>query len=332
MDRRRPVARAAASGLALVLALCGSRVAWASCGAESCPLDLRAAHTGDGPLAFGLTWQYVPQDRVRVGSRPGVVGQPPSPEDEVRTVSRVTAAVAHVQLAPRWWLEATVPFVERSHLHDRNVPGLPTQPMRWDYSGLGDAQLLADWQASPRGSRTTVKLQGGVKLPTGERHTGTVDGEEPEPAARPGTGSWDGLAGVHVMRSASLPLPGGGQAFTPVFLSALGRLNGRGTDEYRVGRELQLGAGSSCPLAGPVTLLAQVSVRFRGRDDPGRTDALAANTGGAAVFVSPGLSIASERGASLFGSVQLPVYQRVNRIQIVAPYMVYLGFTLSPSH
>jgi hypothetical protein len=335
MARPRWCASAGAAALALTLALScapsGARDARASCGAESCPLDLRAAHAGNGPFSFGLTWQYVPQDRVRVGTRPGVVGQLASPEDEVRTVSRVTSAVAHVELSRRWRIEATTPFVERSHVHVRNEPGFPPQEMRWDYSGLGDVQLMTDWRASARGSRTTVRLQGGVKLPTGERHTGIMDGEEPEPAARPGTGSWDGLAGVHVMRSASVPTPGGGRAFTPIFLSALGRLNGRGTEEYRVGPELQLGAGSSCPLAGPVTLLAQLNVRLRGRDEPGRTDALAANTGSTAVFLSPGLSFTSPRGASLYGYVQVPLYQRVNRIQIVAPYLLYLGLTLSPA-
>jgi hypothetical protein len=152
-----------------------------------------------------------------------------------------------------------------------------------------------------------------------------VDGEEPEPSARPGTGSWDGQAGIHVMRSASLPGLGGVHVWTPIFASVLGRLNGRGTEEYRLGHELQLNAGSSYPLAGPVTLLAQVNARFRGRDDAGSTDALSANTGGTWVFVSPGLSLASARGASIYGYVQMPVYQRVNRIQIVAPWMLSTG-------
>jgi hypothetical protein len=327
--RPRSLARDAVTGLALALTLTGARGALASCGAESCPLDLRAAH-GTGPLSFALTWQYVRQDHVRVGARPGVAGQLPSPEDEVSTVSRVTSAIAHVEFSQRWRLEATLPFVARSHAHDRNEEGLPPQAMKWDFSGLGDAQLMADCRVTPRGSRTTVRLQGGVKPPTGRRHAGTVDGEEPEPSARPGTGSWDGLAGVHLMRSASLPTPGGGRAFTPIFLSALGRLNGRGTEDYRVGRELQLSAGSSYALASPVTLLAQVNVRFRDRDEPGRTDALAANTGSTSVFVSPGLSIAWERGSSVYGHVQLPVYQRVNRIQIVAPWMLYAGVSWEP--
>ena len=46
----------------LPFALTGARGAQASCGAENCPLDLRAAH-GSGPLSFALSWQYVRQDQ-----------------------------------------------------------------------------------------------------------------------------------------------------------------------------------------------------------------------------------------------------------------------------
>lgn len=136
-------------------------------------------------------------------------------------MGRVTSGTAHAGLSKRWRLEATVPFVDRAHIHDRNRGGRAAQ--------VDDVGLL--------GSR-----------------------------GRPAD---DRLAGVHFMRTASLPTSGGGRAFTPIFLSALGRLNGRGTEDYRVGRELQFCAGRSYPLARPVTLLAQVNARFRGRDETG---------------------------------------------------------------
>jgi hypothetical protein len=317
-------ARAAFALLALALTLSGPRATRASCGAENCPLDLRAAH-GAGPLSLALAWQYVRQDHVLVGRKAAVVGELPSPEDEVSTVSRVVSAALHAELAKSFRLEATVPFVDRTHEHLANEEGEPPRRMAWDFSGLGDAQLMGVGRACRGGSRTTVSLQGGVKLPTGRRQVDAVDGEQPEPSARPGTGSWDGLAGVHVMRNASLPGFGGAHVSTPIFVSVLGRLNGHGTEQYRLGNELQLNAGSSYPVGGPLTLLAQVNVRLRGCDDPGATDALAANTGGTWVFLSPGLSLPAEGGASLYGYVQLPVYQRVNRIQIVAPWMLYTG-------
>jgi hypothetical protein len=322
--------RRAATLLAIVLALAGGSRARASCGAENCPLDMRSGRGGVGAFSLDLTWQYVRQDQVRVGTRAGVVGQLPSPENEVSTLSRVTSLLARAEVWKRLSLSATLPFVDRTHRHIRNEEGLPPAPERWDYSGLGDLQVLADWRVTPADAALEVTLQGGAKAPTGRRHVAAVDGDEPEPAARPGTGSWDLLAGVHVMHHVTLPELTGGDAQASFFTGVLVRRNGAGTEEYRVGDELQLSMGGSYPLAGPVQALGQINARFRGRDEPGLTDALAANTGSSAVFVSPGLRCALSKGLSAYGYVQLPVYQRVNRIQIVAPWLLYTGVSWSP--
>jgi len=327
---RRPAP--ATTILALVLALGGARSAGASCGAESCPLDLRAAHSAASVFSLDLGWQYVRQDQVRVGTRRGAVGEPPSPEDEVATGSRVTTVLARLAPSRRWSLDATLPFVDRTHRHVRNEEDAPPAPARWDFSGLGDLQLMAEWRPSGPEAPAAIALRGGVKLPTGRRHVAAVDGDQPEPPARPGTGSWDGLAGVHVMRTVSLPALTGGRVPVPLFTSALVRVNGRGEEDYRVGNELQLGTGGSYPVAGPIQLLLQLNARFRGHDGPGRTDALGANTGGTWVFVSPGLRIAPTPRASAYAYVMLPVYQRVNRSQIVAPWLLYTGVSWSPGH
>jgi len=321
----------AAALLALALASAGARPAAASCGAESCPLDMRAARSPAGAFSLDVGWQYVRQDQVRVGTRTATVGALPSPEDEVATTSRVTSVTARLGLSPRLNLDLSLPFVDRTHQHIRNEEGLPPAPARWDFTGLGDLQLMADWRLTGPDAATIVALEGGVKAPTGRRSVDAVDGELPEPLARPGTGSWDGLAGVHVMREVALPLPAGRRVSAPLFVGALARVNGRGEEDYRAGNELQLATGGSAPLAGPLQLLLQVNARFRGKDDAGLTDALAANTGGTWVFVSPGLRIAAAPGASAYVSVQLPVYQRVNRIQIVAPWMLATGVSWSPA-
>ncbi len=326
---RLPRLSPAAAILALALALAGARGAGASCGAESCPLDLHAARPGWSSFSLDLSWQYVRQDQVRVGTRVGTVGELPSPEDEVSTLSRVTTATARVGLSPRWSLDLALPFVSRTHDHIRNEPGPPVRE-HWSFSGLGDVQAMADWRASGPDAPTTVALEGGVKVPTGRRHVEAVDGDQPEPPARPGTGSWDLLAGLHVMRDVTLTLPARGRVSAPLFASAQVRLNGRGTEDYRVGDELQVGAGGSVPLAGPLVGLLQLNARFRGKDATGRTDALAANTGGTWVFISPGLRIEPTPRASLYAYAQLPLYQRVDRIQLVAPWLLYTGVSWTP--
>ncbi len=317
--------RAVAAAIAFALALGAllSRPARASCGAESCPLDRNAPAAG-ARLSLGLDWEYVRQDQVRVGTAAGIVGELPSPENEVRTVSRVATATVHAQPFQRWRFDLSVPFVSRSHAHDA-LEDEARLRRRWDYSGPGDAMLAAGWRATPARAPFDLWLRAGAKAPTGARSVPAVGGEEPEPSARPGTGSWDAILGLHAMRRSPSSAADALAPARSVFASLEARWNGRGTEDYRLGRELQASLGASRSLAGPLTGLAQVNLRLRGRDTPGRTDALAANTGGTWLFVSPGVALRGPHGVNVSVDVQLPVYQRVNRIQIVAPWMLLTG-------
>jgi hypothetical protein len=70
-----------------------------------------------------------------------------------------------------------------------------------------------------------------------------------------------------------------------------------------------------------------VNGRLRGKDDPGQTDALRDNTGGTWVYGSPGLRVQAGSALAAYAYVQLPVYERVNRIQLAAPYHLIVGTT-----
>lgn len=302
-----------------------------SCGADKCPLDQHAAHGMGRRFSFDLSYQLIRQDRVLVGTRSAAAGELPSPEDEVSTITRMTTALGYARLTGRWQLSAALPFVERTHRHIRNEEGQPPAPLEWRYSGPGDLTLLSHWTATrDPAAPLTVTLQLGTRLPVGRRHVAAVDGEEPEPPARPGTGSLDGLAGIHVMHRVGVPAPGG-HSQGSFFAGALLRVNGRGTEDYRVGNEAQASCGGSWPLAHGVGALAQLNARFRGKDDPGRTDALRDNTGGASLYASPGLRVETPAGIAAYAYVQVPIYQRVNRIQLVSPWHLFVGLAWSPA-
>ncbi|MBI5710823.1 MAG: hypothetical protein HZC42_11050 [Candidatus Eisenbacteria bacterium] len=303
-------ARALAVSLMALAALAASpRPARPSCGADNCPLDQHAAHGMGRRFSFDLSYQLIRQDRVLVGSRSAAVGALASPEDEVRTITRMTTALGYARLTERWQLSAALPFVERTHRHIRNEEGRPPAPLEWNYSGPGDLTLLSHWAATrDPAAPLTVTLQLGARLPVGRRHVATVDGEEPEPPARPGTGSLDGLAGIHLMHRVGLPAAGGLRPGS-FFAGALLRVNGRGTDDYRVGNEVQASCGGSWPLAHELGVLGQLNARFRGKDDPGRTDALRDNTGGASLYAQPGAAgrdSCRDRGLRLRADPDLP--------------------------
>jgi hypothetical protein len=117
-------------------------------------------------------------------------------------------------------------------------------------------------------------------------------------------------------------VPGGA---VPVRLSVLGRTSGRGTERYRVGSEIQTNLGLSYPVTRSLELLLSGDFRIRAKDDVGDTDAEPGHTGGTWAYVSPGIRVQPVGKTAFYGVVQLPVYQRVNGINLVSDYNLYLG-------
>jgi hypothetical protein len=316
--------------LFLAALLAGSRPAAASCGCESCPLDA-GSQWHEAQFSIELTQQYIDQNHLRIGTEDAVVGQIPSTDDEVRTINRATAAGLTYRPAPGWSFSATLPWVSHTHAHIHHEDPATSVLERWSYTGLGDMQVLATRFFTPGGRaapRCFVRLGG--KAPTGRTQVPAVDGDQPEPASRPGTGSWDLLAGVGA--EWRVAAPGGGEAgrTLPIRVSVSGRVNGKGTEDYRVGSELQAHLGTEYPVAGPLSLQLQGNFRARAKDDVGLSvEDNPGNTGSTVVFVSPGLSVQVLPATTIYGLFQVPVYQRVNGIQLVARSNLYVGLTRS---
>ena len=297
----------------------------ASCGSEHCPIDLGMPWERS-LLTFDLSQQYIDQDQPRVGTRNAAVGALPSHEDEVRTVNRITTARAVYQPNEKWTITGSLPFVNRYHEHFHNEPGNPPELMRWSYQGVGDleAQVSRSF-AHGEGKTTRYHVEAGFKAPTGVRHVEEFNGEEPEPPARPGNGAWGASAGVGARWSLTTKMPGGDYGAMPVRLSLMGRANGRGTERYRVGSELQSNLGLGYPVSRSLELLLSGDFRVRAKDDAGDTDADPDHTGGTWAFVSPGVRVNAMGKTAFYGVVQLPAYQRVNGINLVSDFNLYLG-------
>jgi len=310
---------AAALSIAIVLA----PRAHASCGSESCPLD-KASLWDESRLSFELSQQYIDQNQPRVGTHDAAVGAIASHHDEVRTVNRITTARAAYRPSQAWAFSAALPFVNRTHEHIHNHLGVP-EYQRWNYSHVGDLEAIALRRFAPGAdARRSFFVTAGFKAPTGVTEVEEVDGDQPEPSARPGTGSWDVLAGLGAEWTLHGPAFGGGGEM-PVRASVNGRWNGPGTENYQVGAELTAYLGTEVPVARAASLLFQTNLRVRAKDDVGDFDAEAGNTGGTAVYLSPGVKFNVGPHLSLYGLFQIPVYQRVNGIQIVSDSNLYFG-------
>jgi hypothetical protein len=286
------------------------------------------------PLSAGLILEYTDQDQPRIATH--------EVEDPAHQYLRTTMAevVLGARLSERFGLRAYVPYLYRSY--QRSIPSGIEQGTIF---GLGDTELegtaLILRQVGPR-RVALVTLIAGVKMPTGSSsqlddegshaHGESIDNGHVH-ATDPGgggyrvfvhphdlalgTGSWDGIFGVQSFWRAD-------RAYATA--RALYALRTVGRDGFHAGDELSWGGGPGWYLLQgerrTIGLLANITGETRTRDE--LDDQPIDDSGATEVFIGPDLS-ATWHGLSSELGIDLPVYQRVNGAQLVAPYRLHLG-------
>ena len=318
----------------LLFLVSGPRSVTASCGSDMCVLDLRGPEAAPGRWSMELAYSFVDQDHVRIGTEPASVGEIPSDHNEIETRSDVWTTTLRMIASPRMSFAASLPWVKRFHAHEAEHHEGFYEVQTWNYEGLGD--LLVSGYVSPGGvfdgDTWSGALMAGIKAPTGDDEVdpifeeGDPVGHQPEPIARPGTGSWDGLAGFQLRRIVQTRTFGGEAMPIPFSFGVTGRVNGTGTEDYKIGNEVVANFAGGWGLASNVTLLGQVNARFRAKDE--EAGATAENTGGTAWYATPGLRVSSGP-VGVYGYWQLRLYENVNGIQITAPSHLMVGVNYS---
>ncbi len=311
--------------------------AFASCGSATCPMDPQSLNL-PLPRQFTLdvSFQYIDQDQVRIGRRDGTVGEIHSHHDEVETLNRGAGFLLNYATSDRLILSASIPFVSRYHEHiedthlDSHGAAVSPKALRhhvketWRFDDLGDVSVAGRYRVTPKFWAT-----GGVELPTGKRRPANDEGEVAEPTLAAGSGSVDLFGGVVFQTQVPVPTLSrgvlGSAAVMPFFAGATYRRNGRGTEDYRFGHELLVNAGLLYPVLTHLQVLAQVNAEFRGKDDVGSTDEDSDHTGRTSLFLSPGVRVGLPGGIAAYWVVQIPIYQRVNGIQLTADYNLVGG-------
>lgn len=260
-----------------------------------------AALAGGG-VGLRVAMTQTRRDRLRGGAH--AIGNPGGERVESRRLS----AQADWELAPRWTAVAELPYVWNSFTFAGKTES---------YGALGDAALYgrwAFWRDAPAAPRRELAAVAGVKLPTGS--TSLVRGGQRLAATQqPGSGTFDFILGG----SASL-------AAGPAALSFDGSAKFNTGAAYTFGNSLAARAAADLAL-GPRSrwsLTGEAGVEAAGRDrsvEPGptvRPDGAVENTGGVTTYLAPGLQWRLFGGTALEASVQLPVYQFVNGVQLAA--------------
>jgi len=301
-----------------------------SCGAADCPLN-RFQYLGAGSLRLGLLYDYVNQDRIRIGTTPSFVGAISGHHDEVQTLNARTTLQAELGLSERVSVGVDVPFVHREHSHILRDPG-GDRWERWDFTGLGDLVLTATVATIlPSADEDAfLSVTAGIKTASGVTDASNADGEEAEATIQPGTGSVDALIRVNYRQPiAAVPAFGGVFATLPLEVGLTYQRSGRGKDDYLPGNTFLAHVGTRYQVARRASLLLQINARNQGFADIGSTDEPRENTGGTWVFVSPGLAINLADAFTGSAFVQLPVYQDVHGIQQVSSANLSFGLSCS---
>jgi hypothetical protein len=286
----------------------------ASCGAGACALhtdwETQGLWSGRG-LRVDLRHEHVDLDQPRRGSRRVDVGERSRHHDEVRTLNRNTVLRLDWGFSPRASAYLTVPYVEREHVHLHHHHGAVLRET-WDIAERGDIEAggryaLATRLAAPRA--WSFGLDGGVRLPSGAYRERNGDGDLAERSLQPGSGSTDVVLGAW-----------GWLGWPGTRWSAFGRLGWRESvnarANYRPGDRARVDLGVRAALDARFAFIAQLNVEHAERDR-GR-EAEAQDSGGRAVYLTPGLSFAPDGHWLLYAFVQQPLHQHVHGVQLTA--------------
>lgn len=284
--------------------------AWA-CSSCGCTLSSDWASQGLSSatgLSLDLRHDYFNQDELRSGTRRvdrGSIIFPAEQEIQRNTANHVTTLTLDYGISPDWGLALQLPYVLRSH---GTVAEGDTELSTSRSSSLGDVRLLARYQGLA--ADRSWGLQFGLKLPTGRSSvnfaTGPQAGQALDRGLQPGTGSTDLLLGAYHFGSLARNID--------YFAQALLQLPLNRKDDFKPGSGLNLSLGLRYVGSGPVVPQLQLNLRSERRESGANADV--ANSGSTLAYLSPGVTATLSDRLKAYAFVQLPVYQRVNGLQI----------------
>jgi len=311
-----------------------SALACASCGCSiNTDWDAQGVSSAAG-LALDARIDWLDQNRLWMGTHSiaptraaGLTntqtGDPA--EVELYTKNRYLTLTADYNDGKTWGVSVAVPVIDRRHATlGTGSDGVDFDPDNGAYTssgtGLGDVRVVGRYF----GFRDAHDLgvQFGLKLPTGSKNQLGNDGVSiVDPGLQRGTGTTDLILGVYGFGAFEGHEDWGyfGQATVQAALEHSTMAGGT----YKPGDNLSLSVGARYVGIEGFVPSAQLNLRIAKRDSGSAADTFA--TGGTLVYLTLGGMVPVTGGLSTYANVQVPVYQRVNGVQLTPRSIFSLG-------
>ncbi|HQR12117.1 MAG TPA: hypothetical protein PLW68_12395 [Casimicrobiaceae bacterium] len=300
---------ACATSAAIACSTCGCTLSsdWSSQG---------LAPSGEG-FRFDFRFDYFNQDQLRSGTKKvdrGSLEIPSDREIQQSTINRNYTLGFDYSPSLDWGVNVQLPFFNRSHA---TIAEGDTEVSTSHTQSIGDLRLVGRYLGFTADRDIGVQL--GVKFPTGSFDNAFISGpQEGEPLDRglqPGTGTTDLLLGAFTFGELAV----GWDWFAQAMLQQ--PLHSR--DGFRPGTGFNVNGGFRYVGFEGIVPSLQVNVRIEGRESGPNADT--DNSGSTLAYVSPGINFTLTEKLHGYLFAQVPVYQRVNGLQIEPRYTVTAG-------
>lgn len=286
-------------------------------------------------FSLQTTYSFTHMDKIKEGTSTRSVG-------DIMTAGKYTVIpitmdmtrytiTAAYGFSHEFSLFASIPSVRNTmamtHLHgDGEWENHTMNPVN-NFGDITVMGLYRPYVESENGVTDALSVGLGVKTPTGS-YTETASTGYVHAHMQPGTGSWDPLLSIiHTKMMGSFLIQ----------TDAAYQLATRNPEGYRFGDSFTAnltGTYKATENLNAVAGLIYLHVNKANDRDGKYTNPASlmddtANTGGDSIWISPGLQWVPLKNSLLDFKVQLPVWERVNGVQLVSTYRILAGLSYS---
>lgn len=281
-----------------------------------------------------VSYDYLNQNRQRYGTSaasPALINNQLVAGEEVEDYTRTqTVTASLIYNEDTWGVGVMLPYVMRSHGTFGTTAPLGSSYSTSSDAGIGDIRVVGRYTGFS--DERSSGIIAGIKLPTGSTSknfdSGTAAGTPLDAALQIGTGSTDIILGGYTTGTIDTY----GWFLQGTVQHAVATKQALGNQDYRPGDAYLLNTGIRyAGFGAKVSPMLQLNV-IRRQADTGTPVSVPIDpvtgvpvTGGTLAYLAPGVSVRVGGGASVYGFVQIPIYQNVNSLQLTPGYTLTAG-------